>query len=340
VFISASGDELIVAPAVYSENVVVRHSLQITGAGSGKTIVDGQKRGSGFSVAFNQGADVTISDMTVRNGMGNPDGGGIYHCFGTLTLDHVILEGNSVPSSIGDGYGGAMYNCPSGTMTIIDSTVRDNIANVGGGICNGGSLTIIRSTFSGNSTRKLRGGGAIFNYGTLHVANSTFSGNSAPGGIGGAIHDGFAFGNLSGGAQIDNSTIRGNTSGGGPGGGIYNHFGLPVYVQNTIVADNKPQDCGGAALQTEGFNLSSDGTCDFDGAGDMNKVDPKLGPLQNNGGATDTMALLFGSPAIDAGNRSGCRDWNGDLLKTDQRGMPRPDGHETTGCDIGSYERQ
>jgi hypothetical protein len=50
------------------------------------------------------------------------------------------------------------------------------------------------------------------------------------------------------------------------------------------------------------------------------------------------MALLTGSPAIDAGNPNGCADGNGNLLKTDQRGMPRPDLEDTLGCDMGAYE--
>ncbi len=341
VIISASGDTIDVAAAVYRENVTVHHSVHINGAGSGRTIVDGQKRGSGITAAFNQNADVAIENLTVRNGVGNPDGGGIYHCFGTMTINGVVLEGNSVPASQADGYGGAMYNCPSSTMTIVNSTIRDNIANVGGGICNGGLLTIFYSTFSGNTTRNSKGGGAIFNYGVLHVADSTFSGNTAPGGVGGAIHDGTAFGG-SGGAQIDNNTISGNSAGGktSAGGGVYNNVGLPVYVQDTIIANNAPQNCAGARLATEGFNLSSDKSCDFDGAGDLNGVDPKIGPLQYNGGPTFTMALDSGSPAIDAGNRSGCRDWLGRLLATDQRGMPRPDPQEPRGCDIGAYESQ
>jgi hypothetical protein len=69
-------------------------------------------------------------------------------------------------------------------------------------------------------------------------------------------------------------------------------------------------------------------------------TDPLLGPLQNNGGPTQTQALLSGSPAIDAGNPSGCTDGNGHLLKTDQRGMPRHDPEDTRGCDIGAYESQ
>lgn len=66
-----------------------------------------------------------------------------------------------------------------------------------------------------------------------------------------------------------------------------------------------------------------------------------LRPLQNNGGPTQTQALLTGSPAIDAGNPNGCTDGNGNLIKVDQRGAPRPDKEDLgIGCDMGAYERQ
>ena len=339
VHISVSGDTINVAAAVYPENVLVRHTVQIKGAGLDKTIVDGEKHGSEFLIAFNAAADVSISGMTLRNGTGSGDGGAIYHCNGKLVLDAVDIEANNVRGPNLNGYGGAIYNCPGSILTIINSTIRNNSAKVGGAICNGGQLTIFNSTFNDNTSFELRGGGAIFNYGTLHIANSTFSGNTAAGGFGGAIHDGELVG-LTGGAQIDNSTISGNTAFIGGGGGIHNKPGLPVYVQNTVIAKNHPNNCGGFPLATEGFNLSDDRSCDLDGAGDLNGVDPKLGPLENNGGPTSTMALLGGSPAIEGGNRSGCRDWLGRLLATDQRGMPRPDPHEPRGCDIGAYESQ
>jgi Chlamydia polymorphic membrane protein (Chlamydia_PMP) repeat len=341
VHITASGDTIDVAAALYPENVSIHHSVRINGAGQGNTVVDGERHGSEFLIAFNSHVDVTITGMTMRNGSGSGDGGAIYHCFGTLRLENVLIEGNRVRGAGLSGYGGAMYNCPNSAATIIDSTIRSNSAEVGGAICNGGVLTIIRSTFTDNTALEARGGGAIFNYGTLHVANGTFSGNSAAAGVGGAIHVGKLVG-LIGGAQIDNSTISGNSAalGTSPGGGIYDRPGEPIDVQNTIIAHNDPQNCGGAALETEGFNLSSDKSCDLEGAGDVNGVDPKLGSLRNNGGPTSTMALRANSPAIDAGNRSGCRDWLGRLLATDQRGMPRPDSHEPRGCDIGAYESQ
>jgi len=122
------------------------------------------------------------------------------------------------------------------------------------------------------------------------------------------------------------------------GGGINLVYGT---FQNSIVADNSGLNCYGYdTLKSDGYNLSSDSTCHFNGPGDMNNTNPNLGPLQNNGGPTQTQALLPGSPAIDAGNPSGCTDNKGKLLKTDQRGMPRPDSEDAGGCDIGAYERQ
>jgi hypothetical protein len=94
-------------------------------------------------------------------------------------------------------------------------------------------------------------------------------------------------------------------------------------------------------MTSDGYNLSSDKSCKFNNSGDLNSTNPRLGRLQNNGGPTQTMALLPGSPAIDAGNASGCTDGRGRLLKTDQRGKPRPDKEDHgVGCDIGAYERQ
>jgi hypothetical protein len=77
-----------------------------------------------------------------------------------------------------------------------------------------------------------------------------------------------------------------------------------------------------------GHNLSSDATCGFNNVGSLNNTDPMLGPLTNNGGPTLTMALLPGSPAIDAGDSSAAP-------ATDQRGFPRPAG---LASDIGAFE--
>jgi len=138
---------------------------------------------------------------------------------------------------------------------------------------------------------------------------------------------------------INNSTISSNTAAGRDGsygGGI---FGMST-LQNSIVANNSSGGNCSGTMTSNGYNLSSDNTCNFSGPGDLNNTKPLLGPLQNNGGPTQTQALLPGSPAIDAGNPNGCTDGGGHLLKTDQRGAPRPNKEDTGGCDMGAYERQ
>jgi hypothetical protein len=332
------GDSIFVAPATYHEGLFIPFNLKIFGSGAKTTIVDGGGISQVAVVGSEPKVPVTLSRMTFRNGGGQADGGGIYNCFGTLTVIDSIITNNKIRSGGGsDGYGAGIYNCPSSTLTLINTTISGNSAEVGGAICNGGMLTIINSTFSGNIARKHRGGG-IANYGTLEITNSTFSGNSSGSdGLAGGILNGGLF-QSSGLLVIRNSTFAGNTAGFG-GGGIFNVSGSAAGLENSIVTNNRGGNCLGTVL-TKGYNLSSDNSCDFGGPGDLNNIDPELGRLQNNGGPTETMALLPGSPAIDAGNPNGCVDVHGHLLKTDQRGMPRPDKEDSGGCDMGAYERQ
>jgi hypothetical protein len=134
--------------------------------------------------------------------------------------------------------------------------------------------------------------------------------------------------------SINNSTVSWNSvvgivSGGGT-----------VKIQNSIVANNTCGNCFGT-MTSKGYNMSSDNTCDFHNSGDRNSANPKLGTLGYYGGPTQTIPLLSRSPAIDAGNPSGCTDGKSKLLTTDQRGMPRPDKpDDKTGCDMGAYESQ
>jgi len=94
-------------------------------------------------------------------------------------------------------------------------------------------------------------------------------------------------------------------------------------------------------MTSNGYNLSSDNTCNFNGPGDLNNTDPKLGKLGNHGGPTQTIPEKLGSPTVDAGNPNGCMDSEGHLLKTDQRGYPRPgkNKHDQR-CDMGAFELQ
>jgi len=247
------------------------------------------------------------------------------------------IVGSGASTTIIDGTGtGTVVTVGSPAhVTVSKVTVRNGVAKGGGGILNFGTLTISKSTVSGNAA--YRGfftvgsaGGGVFSAhctfsGYSTIINSTLSGNSAS--SGGGI---FARG-----AAINNSTLSGNSAGRGGGGGI---SGVAT-IQNSIVANNSGGNCAGT-MTSNGYNLSSDGSCNFNGPGDLNNTNPMLGPLQNNGGPTQTMAVPSGSPAVDAGNPSGCTDGSGHLLKTDQRGQPRPDAEDTGGCDMGAYESQ
>jgi hypothetical protein len=299
--LAASGDSIMIAAATYTENLNITVNLKLTGANAATTIIDGGGITHAVSI-LNTALTVSLSRLTIRNGIA-AGGGGIIN-WGTLTLSNSTLSKNYAASSY-SATGGGIYN--SGTLTVNNSTLSGNSVSTnfayGGGIYNSGALAINNSTFSGNSAAFSTGGGggAINNSGTATISNTTFSGNSSP--LGAAILNG----------------------------------GTTVTLQNSILANNTPGNCYGT-MTSRGYNLSSDTSCNFTGTGDLNSTDPKLGPLQNNGGQTLTMALPSGSPAIDAGNPSGCTDNHGHLLKTDQRGQPRHDTEDTGGCDMGAYE--
>jgi hypothetical protein len=336
--LASSGDSIMVAAATYTENLGISFSLTIVGSSAATTIIDGGDVNTVVTISSTQ-AHVGLSKVTVRNGLAQY-GGGINNA-GTLTINNSTLSRNSATNSSGHSQGGGISNY--GTLTINDSTVSGNSVDVGfgGGISNtgGGTLTINNSTLSGNRssggghcTRLCAKGGGIYNaYGTVTINNSTLTGNSVDQ-YGGGIS------NEQGTVAINNSTLTGNSAI-GYGGGISSYYGSAT-LQNSIVANSpKGGNCSGS-MTSKGYNLSSDGTCNFNGTGDLNNTDPMLGQLGNYGGPTQTIPLLSGSPAIDAGNPSGCTDGKGHLLKTDQRGRPRPDKEDTGGCDMGAYERQ
>lgn len=282
----------------------LNRNLSINGPGANRLTVDGAG-GSVFAVVNN--ATVVISGLTITGGIGN--GGGVFNA-GTLTLNSCAVNGNRAgdPTN-GGGTGAGIWNYTSGKLTLNRSTVSDN------------------SVYGNSSYNPSRGGG-IANYGTLTLINSTVSGNSASEGAGGGISNTLSGSTLT----LKNSTIAGNTVTGaiGSGGGIDNHG--TVYSRNTIIALNTNSDYHGA-MTSYGHNLignTAGGSGFQPGLGDLLNVNPKLGSLQNNGGSTQTMALLSGSPAINTGDDSIC-------VPTDQRGVTRPQG---THCDIGAYEYQ
>jgi hypothetical protein len=194
----------------------------------------------------------------------------------------------------------------------------------------------------------LLGGGGIFHTGSLILDNSTISGNNTNNDGGGLWFSGGA-------AEIRNATIAYNIAdedgdGSGLGGG-FNNTGVMTFYNSIIAINSKfsnttqvPDDCvtpGGTTI-SGGYNLvgMSEG-CSWDpAAGDqlganISPIDPRLGPLANNGGGSQSHSLLPGSPAIDTGNPTIPGSSGNACLLTDQRYTVRP---ESTACDIGSYE--
>jgi CSLREA domain-containing protein len=199
-------------------------------------------------------------------------------------------------------------------------------------VSSGANLTLEHLTVTEGSGEF---GGAIDNSGTLVVTNSTFSGNFARI-AGGAISN-----DQGGTVELTNSTIANNSSTTpGGGGGINSEPGssTETLLRNTIVANNfRGGDCHGDIIDA-GNNLDSDDSCNL-GRNSLPRVDPKLGPLADNGGPTQTMALLPGSPAINAGNNDLAKNPDGTPLVFDQRapGFARIVG---PAVDIGAYEVQ
>ncbi|MCI0395545.1 MAG: hypothetical protein L0322_11470, partial [Chloroflexi bacterium] len=234
------------------------------------------------------------------------------------------VTNSTLSTNSAQSVGGGVYN-QAGSLTVTNSTLRDNLAEDGSGIYNSGTLVLTSSTLRGNAA-ELNGGGLNNVIGSSLVVNSTFSGNSAS--YGGGIYNG-------GSLALTNSTLRANSVV-YEGGSIYSEIDIAqTQVQSTIIASSAGSDnCAGEANLSLGYNIASDGTCNLTGPGDQPNTAPLLGALANNGGPTWTHLPAEGSPAIDLGHPTGCP-------ATDQRGVLRPqdgDGDGTAVCDVGAVE--
>ena len=286
---------------------------------------------SGGGVSHGSGGMLKLNNSIVSGNTADA-GGGISSANATVLLTNSIVSGNTSSN----GGGGISSN--GGSLAVTGSTISGNTStgDFGGGIASAdGTLMVIDSTISGN-TAHLNAGGIANAGGALTLTNSTISGNTATGGAGGGINNFGAYGPFNAStATLNNVTIANNSA--PAGGGIAN--GGTLKLKNSLIAGNSAgsaPDCSGT-LASQGYNLLGNSAgCGglTDGiSGDLvgsaaHPVDPKLGPLQDNGGATFTHALLFDSLAIDAGSPAAC-------ASTDQRGITRPQGTE---CDIGAYE--
>ncbi|MFL6513804.1 MAG: choice-of-anchor Q domain-containing protein [Chthoniobacterales bacterium] len=290
---------------------------------------------------YTDGKGNSIARTTFSNNIASDAGlaGAVFN-EGTMVMDHCTVSGNSAG---GEGsVAGGIYSDSS--LTLIDSTIDGNSTGPGGmagGLYNAGTLLIRNSTVSrnviGDATPDFEAQGAgIFNEpaSSLTVVNSTIAGNTG----GGAAQGGGMYNQ--GNCIVNNSTIAANTIGaGGTGGGIFNSTsGATCTVSNSVIAANmasSARDFSGV-MASQGFNLIGDTTGSTgEAATDLINVDPRLGTLQNNGGSTQTMALLLGSPARDHGNPAFDPNTFTPPLTLDQRGNAR---NINGTIDIGSFE--
>ncbi len=240
--------------------------------------------------------------------------------FGGSTIERFIVEHGS--------FDGAPGILAESWLEMYECIVRNNKdigdwMSEGGGIRSGPAKLIIEDSLIYSNTSS-SGAGIFIAGGSVVLRNTTISGNIASR-LGGGIN------NMGGSLTANNVTITNNIDSDG-GGGIHNEAGGRVTLENSILAGNSSgwaNDCGGT-VGTLGYNLIGDDTnCTFTPTiGDWVNIDPKLGPLADNGGSTQTHMLLDNSPIINSGNDLSCET-------TDQRSVSRPQGSH---CDMGAFE--
>jgi hypothetical protein len=334
--------------------------LTITG---GKASVNSAGVNAGGGI-FNAGSLTLHNDVITANSAAgaNDEGGGLFNSgTATVSVSGTTFSNNSA------ALGGGFFN--SGNVTVTGGTFLNNsAATTGGGFYSLGTVTLTGTTLSHN-TATLNGGG-FFNNNVVTLTGSTLSNNTAQTGSGGGLFS------LGGSLTVTQSTVADNTapSGGGlfveistvtltastiadnfgtSGGGIDNVSGNvtlsgTIVAANTVSATNSaPSDwADSAANPSSSFNLigvggSSGLSNNVNGniVGNTTlPVNPHLGPLADNGGPTQTLALLPGSAAIDAAGSTLPTDpVTHQQLTTDQRGTPFSrlvDG----AVDIGAFE--
>ena len=345
---STPGDTIVVPAGLYSltsGELVISHSVSITGAGARVTDVDQASEGSArvFDIGIPEGGsipNVVISGLEISDGVISFDGqvsdsgfGANVRNLATLTLDHDWITAGTTTA----GSGGGVSN-EGGTMTISNSLVSGNA-----------------SVFSNNS-----GGdsGGVQNFGPnpitgtpghLAIVNSTIANNTA--GLGGGVFSWCGGGGGPCSSPWAPTTRRASSTRRSPTTTVASAARPAVACscrraacrfENSIVAGNtvdspsagRPSNCGGTAgaIVSAGHNLDSGTDCGFRAAGDVSGAIPGFtsSAPQNNGGDTNTLGLPATSPAVDAipQGASGCGG-------ADQRGTARPQG---SGCDIGAYE--
>ena len=333
---------------------------------TGLTLRNGQITGvNGEAGVLRNAATLTLTSCAVNDGLVDivgpggegtsayARGGGIANS-GTLTMDLCEVR-NNVAQVVGTrsnmAHGGGIFN--TGTLEVRRTTIAGNLAAAtegpgigdarahGGGIATtAGTLTLVESTLSTNTSSSSMGshrggglGGGLYLASAGSVTNCTISANEAPGflptnpGSGGGLYKG-----SSDPVTFTNVTITKNRA--GSSAGFSAGSGGSLTLLNSIVAANEGNSACSGTATSAGYNILAFSGCTTSNATDIITNDPQLGPLQNNGGPTQTHMPLSGSPAIDNASPT-------TFPPTDQRGAPRPAEGNFDGvvrADIGAVE--
>ena len=322
----------------------------LTIVGQGRPTINGNSKDRIFELTA--GDSLTLRGLTLTGGL-SYRGGAILVASGTLSLVDVVVDSNAATSAVGSRGGGIWAGGTGTAVSIVGSRITGNTEQLprtgAGGIYRGrqvddhGLLCRMPERWSASpwmfrpranvtiASNVAKDGDGLWNAGTVTIRNSTFTdnGNNVIGGQGGGIYN-----TTSGTVTLENVTIGANRASnvGGDGGNIYNTGSMSA--RNTLVDEALTSgNCGGILPTSNGHNLdysfNSAEPCFGSVPTDVTGMNPLLGPLQDNGGPTPTMALGLGSGAIDKGITVAA-------TPTDQRGVPRPFG---AAPDIGAYER-
>ncbi|MDE1961942.1 MAG: hypothetical protein KGH80_10110 [Xanthomonadaceae bacterium] len=309
---------------------------------NGSAVVAGYRVTGGACVISN--GYVRLDHSTVSGCLAAGEGayGGAITARG-VRLYTSTLSGNTAlgshPNAFTAAYGGGAM-AYRGEVFLYASTVNGNSAthaatDTHGSYCTGGGIFsdlggyAYRSTLSGNYS--FGTGGGLATHAGFGISDSTIAGNTARYKTGGGV-----FARVFDSMRINNSTIAGNTAG-ISGAGIYfmgvaNSLALQssIVANDTVAGANADIATMGAFTVAGSNNLVTAGAGNVILPGDTLRSDPRLWPLANNGGPTQTMGLLAGSPALGAGS-------NPNHYSNDQRGpgFPRTTGGLT---DIGAFQ--
>jgi hypothetical protein len=292
---------------------------------------------------YNLSGTLVMTDSSLSYNTANNMGGGLYNYFGAgLSMTNVSVDHNQVLVDSGGGLGirGNSTGQPVLPISLDRVSVTDNLGTYsGGGIWSDASMSLTNSLVALNTTPGRAGGLFFYDGGTnslpitIDITNTTVAGNTS------VLVNAGMYINLKLAASsvtLNNVTIAKNQiNGPGNGAGLFRTgVGGPVSLENSLIAGNLFQstkaDCSGTFVSLDYNLIETTVNCDLTGATGHNitGLSAQISDLADNGGPTQTMALLGDSPPRDAGNDLTC-------ALTDQRGVTRPQGSH---CDMGAFE--